>query len=160
VFDRGGDVWGLSVLGPASEFAGYAPLASHAVVAIGNNALRQKLCAQLQAAGFALARVVHPPRHRVAPCAAGRGRGRDGWCYCRNRGGVGAGRDRELRRGGRPPRSGARFRPFGCECLHGRRKRFRRFGLDASGLGHRLRRATGRWHGAQNGRSALGHGSA
>ncbi len=59
-FARGGDVWGLPVLGPASEFAGYAALASHAVVAIGNNALRQKLFAQLQEAGFALARVVQP----------------------------------------------------------------------------------------------------
>lgn len=67
-FARGDDVWGLPVLGPASEFASYAALASHAVVAIGNNALRQKLCAQLQAAGFALACVVHP-RAIVSPRA-------------------------------------------------------------------------------------------
>ena len=67
-FARGGDVWGLPVLGPANAFADYAALASHAVVAIGNNALRQKLCAQLLAAGFALARVVHP-RAIVSPRA-------------------------------------------------------------------------------------------
>lgn len=67
-FARGADVWGLPVLGPASLFAGYAALASHAVVAIGNNALRQKLCAQLQEAGFALACVVHP-RAFVSPRA-------------------------------------------------------------------------------------------
>lgn len=51
---------GFPVLGLANAFADYAALASHAVVAIGNNALRQKLCSQLLAAGFALARVVHP----------------------------------------------------------------------------------------------------
>lgn len=67
-FASGDDVWGLPVLGPASDFAGYAALASHAVVAIGNNVLRQMLCAQLQAAGFALARVVHP-RAIVSPRA-------------------------------------------------------------------------------------------
>jgi sugar O-acyltransferase (sialic acid O-acetyltransferase NeuD family) len=67
-FDRGGDVWGLPVLGPANAFADYAALASHAVVAIGNNSLRQKLCAHLLAAGFALARVVHP-RAIVSPRA-------------------------------------------------------------------------------------------
>jgi sugar O-acyltransferase (sialic acid O-acetyltransferase NeuD family) len=67
-FASGGDVWGLPVLGPANAFADYAALASHAVVAIGNNALRQKMCAQLQAAGFALARVLHP-RAIVSPRA-------------------------------------------------------------------------------------------
>lgn len=67
-FASGDDVWGLPVLGPASDFAGYVALASHAVVAIGNNALRQKLCAQLQAAGFVLACVVHP-RAIVSPRA-------------------------------------------------------------------------------------------
>ena len=59
-FAQSADVWGYPVLGPAADFARYAGLASHAVVAIGNNALREKLCGQLLAAGFALARVVHP----------------------------------------------------------------------------------------------------
>ncbi len=67
-FASGRDVWGFPVLGPANVFVDYAALASHAVVAIGNNALRQKLCAQLLAAGFALARVVHP-RAIVSPRA-------------------------------------------------------------------------------------------
>jgi sugar O-acyltransferase (sialic acid O-acetyltransferase NeuD family) len=67
-FARGGDVWGLPVLGPANAFADYAALASHAVVAIGNNVLRQKLFAQLQAAGFALASVIHP-KAMVSPLA-------------------------------------------------------------------------------------------
>jgi len=62
------NVWGFPVLGPTKTLADYAALASHAVVAIGNNALRQKMCAQLQAAGFALARVVHP-RAIVSPRA-------------------------------------------------------------------------------------------
>jgi sugar O-acyltransferase (sialic acid O-acetyltransferase NeuD family) len=68
VFASGGDVWGLPVLGPANAFVDYAMLASQVVVAIGNNALRQKMSAQLQAAGFALARVVHP-RAIVSPYA-------------------------------------------------------------------------------------------
>jgi sugar O-acyltransferase (sialic acid O-acetyltransferase NeuD family) len=67
-FANGGDVWGLPVLGPAAGFADYAAVASHAVVAIGNNTLRQKLFGQLQAAGFALASVIHP-RAIVSPRA-------------------------------------------------------------------------------------------
>jgi sugar O-acyltransferase (sialic acid O-acetyltransferase NeuD family) len=67
-FAIGSDVWGLPVLGQAAAFADYAAVASHAVVAIGNNALRQKLCGQLRAAGFALASVIHP-RAIVSPRA-------------------------------------------------------------------------------------------
>ena len=59
-FARANAVWDLPVLGPATEFENYANKATHAVVAIGNNVLRQKLFVQLQAAGFALARVIHP----------------------------------------------------------------------------------------------------
>jgi UDP-3-O-[3-hydroxymyristoyl] glucosamine N-acyltransferase len=55
-------------VGFAYAFADYADLASHAVVAIGNNALRQKLHAQLQEAGFVIASVVHP-RAIVSPRA-------------------------------------------------------------------------------------------
>ncbi len=54
------DVWGLPELGAATDFVAHVSHASHAVVAIGNNVLRQKLCALLQAAGFELACVVHP----------------------------------------------------------------------------------------------------
>jgi sugar O-acyltransferase (sialic acid O-acetyltransferase NeuD family) len=67
-FAQGAEVWGLPVIGPATGFAAYAARASHAVVAIGNNALRQKLCAQLQADGFTLPHVVHP-RAMVSPRA-------------------------------------------------------------------------------------------
>ncbi len=67
-FAIGSDVWGLPVLGQAAAFADYAAVASHALVAIGNNALRQKLCGQLVAAGFALASVIHP-RAIVSPRA-------------------------------------------------------------------------------------------
>jgi sugar O-acyltransferase (sialic acid O-acetyltransferase NeuD family) len=63
-----GDVWGLPVFGPAKRFAEYAAVASHALVAIGNNSLRKKLSGQLQAAGFALASVIHP-RAIVSPRA-------------------------------------------------------------------------------------------
>lgn len=59
-FAIGGDVWGLPVLGPATGFADFVGVALHVVVAIGNNALRQKLCAELVAAGFELATIIHP----------------------------------------------------------------------------------------------------
>ncbi|WP_255408653.1 acetyltransferase [Limnohabitans sp. G3-2] len=70
-FAAGEDVWGLPVLGPAAAFEKYAGHAAHAVVAIGNNVLRQKLCAQLRAVGFSLASVIHPkaivsPRAQLA----------------------------------------------------------------------------------------------
>lgn len=70
-FARGEDVWGLPMLGPASAFENYVHHATHAVVAIGNNVLRQKLSAQLKVAGFALATVIHPqamvsPRAQLA----------------------------------------------------------------------------------------------
>lgn len=59
-FVRGEAVWDLPVLGPATAFENYASHATHAVVAIGNNVLRQKLFAQLQSAGFESASVIHP----------------------------------------------------------------------------------------------------
>lgn len=67
-FAAGADVWGLPVLGPAANFANYLSHATHAVVAIGNNALRQKMFADLEAVGFMLASVVHP-RAMVSPRA-------------------------------------------------------------------------------------------
>lgn len=67
-FARAEAVWDLPVLGPATAFENYTGQATHAVVAIGNNALRQKLFAQLQAAGFALVSVIHP-RAMVSPRA-------------------------------------------------------------------------------------------
>lgn len=67
-FARAEVVWDLPVLGPAIAFENYADQATHAVVAIGNNVLRQKLFAQLQAAGFALASVIHP-KAMVSPRA-------------------------------------------------------------------------------------------
>lgn len=71
VFARGEAVWGLPVFGAATAFENYRDLATHAVVAIGNNVLRQELFARLQAAGFALASVIHPnamvsPRAQLA----------------------------------------------------------------------------------------------
>ncbi len=61
-------VWGLPVLGTAAAFQNYVNQATHAIVAIGNNVLRQKLFAQLQAAGFELANVIHP-KAMVSSCA-------------------------------------------------------------------------------------------
>jgi len=67
-FTQGTEVWGVPVIGLATGFSAYAARASHAVVAIGNNALRQKLFVQLQADGFTLPHVVHP-RAMVSPRA-------------------------------------------------------------------------------------------
>jgi sugar O-acyltransferase (sialic acid O-acetyltransferase NeuD family) len=67
-FAQGAEVWGVPIVGRAKGFAAYAARASHAVVAIGNNALRQKLYAQLQADGFTLPHIVHP-RAVVSPRA-------------------------------------------------------------------------------------------
>lgn len=67
-FAQGAEVWGVPIVGPAKGFGAYAARASHAVVAIGNNALRQKLYGQLQADGFTLPHVVHP-RAMVSPRA-------------------------------------------------------------------------------------------
>ena len=71
VFARGEPVWGLPVFGAATAIENYGDLATHAVVAIGNNILRQKLFVRLQAAGFVLASVIHPnamvsPRAQLA----------------------------------------------------------------------------------------------
>lgn len=68
VFTRGDAVWGFPVLGPASAFASYTSKATHALVAIGNNVIRQKLFVQLQTAGFVMASVIHP-RVMVSPRA-------------------------------------------------------------------------------------------
>lgn len=67
-FATGYDVMGLPVLGPASSFVACVEFASHAFVAVGNNALRQKLSAQVEADGFVLASVIHP-RSIVSPSA-------------------------------------------------------------------------------------------
>lgn len=67
-FARGDAVLGLPVLGPTTAFASYTHQATHALVAIGNNVIRQKLFAQLQAARFVMASVIHP-RAMVSPRA-------------------------------------------------------------------------------------------
>lgn len=67
-FADGAKVWELPVLGPAKDFAMYKPQFTHAIVAIGNNILRQRLCDELSACGFVLACVIHP-RAIVSPRA-------------------------------------------------------------------------------------------
>jgi sugar O-acyltransferase (sialic acid O-acetyltransferase NeuD family) len=59
-FANGEAVWGFPVLGPATAFEQYVRQSTHAVVAIGNNTVRQKLFVQLQAAGFTLTNIIHP----------------------------------------------------------------------------------------------------
>lgn len=53
-------VLGVPVLGPVASMAHLLTAADQAIVAIGNNAIREKLIQQLAATGFALATVVHP----------------------------------------------------------------------------------------------------
>ena len=53
-------VWDLPIFGDTADLARYREHADAAVVAIGNNRLREALQLTLYAAGFALATVVHP----------------------------------------------------------------------------------------------------
>lgn len=61
-------VWAWPVLGTLSDLAKYRDLADAAIVAIGKNDLRERLCSQLHATNFELATVVHP-RAIVSPSA-------------------------------------------------------------------------------------------
>jgi len=69
------DVWGHPVLGDTRALAAVRESASFAIVAIGNNAVREGLHRRLREAGFDLATVIHPkavvsPRARLgAGCA-------------------------------------------------------------------------------------------
>lgn len=56
------------VLGPVASMADHCSVADHAIVAIGNNAVREKLMQQLTEAGYAMTTVVHP-RAFVSPTA-------------------------------------------------------------------------------------------
>ena len=64
----GESVLGVPVLGPVASMAQHRAAADQAMVAIGNNAVREKLLPQLAEAGFDLATVVHP-RAIVSPSA-------------------------------------------------------------------------------------------
>lgn len=61
-------VWDVPVLGTTADFSCYRQHADLAIVAIGNNGLREALSGRLLAAGFELATVVHP-RAVVSPRA-------------------------------------------------------------------------------------------
>ena len=61
-------VGGYPVLGTTHDLIAYRTHADAAIVAIGNNALREALCNRLVAAGYELATVVHP-RSIVSPSA-------------------------------------------------------------------------------------------
>lgn len=53
-------VLGSHVLGTVASMTGHCSVIDQAVVAIGNNAIREKLMQQLTEAGYAMATVVHP----------------------------------------------------------------------------------------------------
>lgn len=55
-----GRVWGFEVLGPTTELESYRAVADAAVIAIGNNKVREMLHARVRAAGFELATIIHP----------------------------------------------------------------------------------------------------
>ena len=68
-------VWDWPVFGSTAELANCRQRADAAIVAIGNNCLREELHQRLYAAGFELATVVHPkaivsPRACVGPGSA------------------------------------------------------------------------------------------
>lgn len=61
-------VLGSYVLGPVASMADYCSVVDKAIVAIGNNAVREKLMQQLTECGYAMATAVHP-RAFVSPSA-------------------------------------------------------------------------------------------
>lgn len=61
-------VWDFPILGKMTQFGHWCEVADFAVVAIGNNALRQRIFGELTVAGFKLATVIHP-RAVVSPTA-------------------------------------------------------------------------------------------
>lgn len=73
--DKVSQVWGYPVWGTTTDLARYRANADMAIVAMGNNGLREKLCEQLLATGFELATIVHPrailsPRAKIGPGTA------------------------------------------------------------------------------------------
>lgn len=66
--DQATHVWEFPVLGGTQDVAAWRTVADAAIVAVGNNALRQQLQQRLTQAGFTLATVVHP-RAVVSPTA-------------------------------------------------------------------------------------------
>jgi sugar O-acyltransferase (sialic acid O-acetyltransferase NeuD family) len=56
----GQKVLGAPVLGPVSSIASHRAVCGQAIVAIGNNAVREVLMQQLTDAGFEIATVIHP----------------------------------------------------------------------------------------------------
>lgn len=53
-------IWKIPVLGRISDFPGFLDRVSTAIVAIGNNRLRQNISSRLHIAGFELATIIHP----------------------------------------------------------------------------------------------------
>ncbi|WP_148717334.1 PglD-related sugar-binding protein [Chitinolyticbacter meiyuanensis] len=64
----GVEVFGLPILGKTDQLPELKRLATHAIVAIGNNTVRKKLSLLAEEAGFTLVTVVHPAAV-VAPSA-------------------------------------------------------------------------------------------
>jgi len=64
----GKSVLNVAVLGPMDSTGHHRAVADQTIVAIGNNAVREKLMQQLAAAGFVHATVIHP-RAIVSPSA-------------------------------------------------------------------------------------------
>ena len=61
-------VWDVPVLGKVADLADWRGAADFAIVAIGNNALRQRVTGELRGGGYSLATVIHP-RAIVSPTA-------------------------------------------------------------------------------------------
>ena len=62
------DIFRFPVLGVTADLALLSDTASHVIVAIGNNGLRQQLCQQVLSFGFQLATIIHP-KAIVSPSA-------------------------------------------------------------------------------------------
>lgn len=119
------------VRGPVASMADHCSVTDHVIVAIGNNAVREKLMQQLTEAGYAMATVVHP-RPFVSPTAVvGQGSTIMAGAIVGSETRLGKASIVNCGRGGRPSRHGRRFWPFGSERQHGWRNSARSRGMDA-----------------------------
>lgn len=67
-FPQISQIWAIPVLGKVIDLAQWKTVADFVFVAIGSNALRQRVSRELQSAGFALATIIHP-KAIVSPTA-------------------------------------------------------------------------------------------
>lgn len=67
------ELYGIAVVGKPDDLAVHAGAGSAAIAAVGNNALRERWCQLIEAAGLTLATVIHPRAFVSADAEVGSG---------------------------------------------------------------------------------------